>query len=232
MFRPKRLIAAFATVASVGGLMGGLAAPAGAQTEPSGDASGIYGIVSAANVLLGPLVPILNLPATPFAVLPPGESNTVLNVPLAPLLTTSILSAASNAFGEAGVASSASVVDASVLDPLLNADAITSECSGDENGTSGSAGLVNADALNGAVVVPLNAPPNTVVPLPFVGSLTLNEQEQDEAGITVRSVHLRVDVLNAGLLTADIVISESSCFPGDVVATAARPTSGTPNLTG
>lgn len=102
--------------------------------------------------------------------------------------------------------------------------------------------MLNATALGGAIVLPVGAPPNTVIPLPLIGSITLNEQEQNASGIIVRSVHLRVDAL--GIATADIVIAESGCFPfganafatggagGSGRATAASATSGVPNLTG
>lgn len=117
---------------TVGGLMGGLAAPAGAQ-EPEGDATGIYGAATA----LG--LPILNLPPLPLVTQPPGGSTSVIGVPAAPLITAGVLNAASNLNGSGGVNSSASVLTASVLNgvlglpsPVLTADAITSECTADQ----------------------------------------------------------------------------------------------------
>jgi hypothetical protein len=205
------------------GLAGSLAlvmsAPAGAQ---EGEANGIRGTV---NVIGGTL---LSIPNTPHEEQPPGGSSQVAGLPgaVAPAATASILAASSDANG-----SSAAVADLTAVNGLvpgvanvLTADAISSECSG----ADGSSSLVNAVAA-GVPALALSPPPNTTVPVPGVGSLVLNEQTSDAGGITVRAVHLTVNV--AGIVTAEIVISESVCLAG-IEALAAEATAGDPNLTG
>jgi len=145
--------------------------------------------------------------------------------PAAPAATAGILTATADATG-----SSASVANATAINgivpgfaSLLTADVIESECAG----SAGSASLLNADAAGN----PLNAAPpaNTVVPIPGVGSVTLNEQTVDSSGITVRAIHL--DVAVGGIVIAEVVISESVCL-GAIEALAAQATAADPNLTG
>jgi hypothetical protein len=225
----KRLTAAVATLALAGGLSAGLASPASAQ-DASGDATGLQ-------ATLDTLLLDLNVPPTPFVSAPPSSSDSIANLNLDPLVNAVVLGVQSTVNGPA-VNSAASVVGVNVLPEfgVLSADAITSECSANPDGVAADAGLLNASALGGSVNIPINAPPNTTVALPFVGSLTLNEQTETDGGIVVRSVHLNVNVLNAGLVVADVILSESACFPGDAAAaataTAAVATGGTPNLTG
>jgi hypothetical protein len=224
----KRLLASVATLALAGGLSTGLATPAGAQAE--GDATGLEAALSALGINVA-------VPPIPFVSAPPSGSDSIVNANLNPVATALILGVQSTVNDPFNVNSSAAVVGASVLNgvlglpsPVLGADVLTSECSGDENGTTGDADVANLAALGGAITVPVSVPPNTTIPLPLIGSLTLNEQNQTASGITVRSLHLAVNAL--GIATADVILAESACFPEGRSATAAAAIGGNPNLTG
>jgi hypothetical protein len=199
----------------IAGLVAGAAAPAGAD----GEANGIRAIV---NVLGGTLTTV---PNTPHVVQPPGGSQSVLGLPgaAAPAATASVLNASADPSGSAASVARLTAVNGVVpgMASLLTADVISSQCSG----TSGSSSILNGTLAGNAV--PVSAPPNTVIPIPLVGSATLNEQITSTNGITVRAIHLSVNVL--GVATADVVISESVCVAGASVASA---TIGNPNLTG
>ena len=193
------------------------AAPAGAQ---EGEANGIRAIVE----VIGGTVTI---PNTPHQEQPPGGTTQVASLPgaLAPAATAGILTAVADASG-----SSASVLNLTAVNgvvpgfaSLVTADAVTSECSFPD----GSSAIVNGVAAG----LPVNAaaPPNTTVPIPGIGSLVLNEQISDSGGITVRAIHLIVNV--PGLVGAEVVVSESVCLAG-IEALAAEATAGTGTLTG
>jgi hypothetical protein len=213
----KAVLAPFAACLA-GSLVLVMSAPAGAQ---EGEANGIRGIV---NVIGGTL---LNIPNTPHEEQPPGGSSQVTGLPgaVAPAATASILAASADGGGSSAAVADLTAVNGLVpgVANLLTADAISSECSGSD----GSSSLLNAVAAGAPLG--LSPPANTTVPIPGVGSLVLNEQVSDAGGITVRAVHLNVNV--AGIVTAEIVISESACLAG-IEALAAEATAGDPNLTG
>jgi hypothetical protein len=251
----KRLTAAVATLALAGGLSAGLAGPAGAQAE--GDATGVAATLSTLLINVG-------VPPTPFVAAPPSGSDSIVNANIPFVAQASVLAVESTVNGST-VNSEASAANASLINgvpgvpsPVLGAEALSSECSGDENGTTGEADVLNLVGFGGLVNVPVSVPPNTAITIPMVGSLVLNEQNQTASGITVRSLHLTLNVL--GVIGADVIVAESACFPGGreadggdgdgdgdgtgpagttgttaetaAIATAANAVSGTPNLTG
>jgi hypothetical protein len=113
--------------------------------------------------------------------------------------------------------SSASVADATVGaalsgqlggSPLLEADVISSQCTSNGDGSSGSSNLVALEvAGNGA---PVSPPPNTTIDVLPGLSVTLNEQivndSPGEASITVNAVHVRLNL--PGVATGDVILSQ------------------------
>ena len=79
------------------------------------------------------------------------------------------------------------------------------------DGSTGSSTLTNVRVAG--VPVNVNAPPNTVLALTGIGSVTINEQIRPTNGagdtsIIVRAIHIR---LNGALGNGDIILAESRC---------------------
>jgi hypothetical protein len=216
--RRRRAFLAPVVAGVVGAMAFATTAPAGAQ---EGEANGIRAVVE---VIGGTLTTI---PNTPHQEQPPGGSTQVASLPgtAAPAATAGILTAAADGSG-----SSASVLNLTAANgvvpgftSVVTADAVTSECSFPD----GSSAIANGVAAG--VPVALSPPPNTTIPIPGVGQLVLNEQISDSGGITVRAIHLVVNV--PGIVGAEVVVSESVCLAG-IEALAAEATAGTGTLTG
>jgi hypothetical protein len=182
-------------------------------TEVSGGAIGESVDVTTllnAHVTSGPL-PSVTLPAAgggPF-------TNSVLNASVPGLLTAGVLNVSTEGGSlgsHAGFAkSSASVANVNALAGLITAQVLGSECTSNGDGSSGSSTLTTLRVLGLPVAV--NAAPNTVINLPGVGSVTINEQIRPtntggDTSIIVRAVHVR---LNGTLGNGDVIIAESRC---------------------
>jgi hypothetical protein len=235
-----------------------LAAPASADvTDVSG--SGAFGesvdvsVLGTGSVTSGPM-PSVTLPAGGGG----PVTDSLVNVNLPGVLTTGLLNVStqgSNLGTHGGTStSSAQVVGATVLgalapslggDPLLTADVISSQCTSNGDGSSGSSTLAGLEIAGSPVAV--NPPPNTTIDVLGAINVTLNEQivndSPGEASITVNAVHVRLNL--AGVATGDVILSQSRCRaagpdvlggppgaggPGD--ATPATPVMATPNLNG
>jgi hypothetical protein len=234
-----------------------LATPAAADvTDVSG--SGAFGesvnvsVLGSGTVTSGPM-PTVDLPSGgggPF-------TDSLASVNLPGVLTAGVLNVSTegtNLGSHGGTAtSSASVADATVGaalsgqlggSPLLEADVISSKCTSNGDGSSGSSNLVDLKvAGNGQ---PVSPPPNTTIDvIPGALTVTLNEQivndSGGEASITVNAVHVRLNL--DGLATGDVILSQSRCRaagpdvlggPSGPGATAepATPVTANPNLTG
>jgi hypothetical protein len=198
-----------------------MAAPASADvTDVSG--SGAFGVRVTATVVGGPTVdvgpiPSVNLPADGGDV-----SDDLASVDADDVLQLGLLEVSSqgaNLGTHQGFASSqASVAEVTAIDfptlddPVLEASLITAQCTSNGDGSIGQASLVTA-ALAGESI-DVSPPPNTTIPLPGIGQVVLNEQIVTntpgvETSITVNAVHITVNV--AGLVTADIIISQARC---------------------
>lgn len=194
-----------------------LAGPALADvTEVSGGATGVSADVTTLlgiNVGVSP-TPNVTLPATgggPFA-------QTVLSANVPGLLNVGVLNASTeggNLGSHQGFAtSSASVANVNALVGRITAQAIASKCTSNGDGSSGSSTLTTANLLGAALAV--NPAPNTVLSIPLVGTVTLNEQIRPTNGagdtsIIVRAVHIRLNVAGGLLGQGDIIIAESRC---------------------
>jgi hypothetical protein len=241
-----------------------LAAPASADvTDVSG--SGAFGesvdvsVLGTGSVTSGP---------TPSVTLPAGGggpvTDSLVNVNLPGVLTTGLLNVStqgSNLGTHGGTStSSAQVAGATLLaalapslggNPLLTADVISSQCTSNGDGSSGSSNLVALEIAGSPVAV--SPPPNTTIDVLGAITVTLNEQivsdSPGEASITVNAVHVRLNL--DGIASGDVIISQSRCRaagpdvlggpssaggpegaggPGE--ASPATPVTATPTLTG
>lgn len=160
--------------------------------------------------------PVVTLPPTgggPFT-----DNLAEVNLPDA-LLAQVLQVSTEGALGPAGfVESSADVANVRVGpsdSPILGATAVHSECRADSLGSTGTASLASL-SIGGEPVANLEPPANTVIPVPGVGEIRLNEQissstrgeEEGITNITVNAIHV---VFDGALGTGDIIISQSRC---------------------
>jgi hypothetical protein len=167
------------------------------------------------DITLGPLA-VVDMVSPPGGTGPFTDSVATANIPN--VLSAGIINARTeggNLGSHAGFAtSSASVADLRVgpaTSPAITATLIASKCTSNGDGSTGSSTLTNVRVLG--VLVAVNPAPNTVIPIPGVGSVTLNEQVRPTNGpgdtsIIVQAIHVR---LNGVLGTGDIVVAESRC---------------------
>jgi hypothetical protein len=200
-----------------------------AAAEPTGEASGVGADV------VTPVTSVV-LPLTPLVTLPPGGQASIgsLNVPGA--LTAGVLNAQSQATGS-GATSSASVANLLALAGVapLTADVVSSSCTSDASGVSGTSAIANGSFAGTPLAV--SPSPNTTVGVPPLGAVVLNEQQQSGSAITVRAIHATVDTPLG--VSADIPVATSTCDSGlDVLGTSledapvAPSTQRTPSLAG
>lgn len=189
-------------------------------TEVSGSAFG-------SSVNVDSLVDVTS-PRTPFVEFdaaqgqdPPADlgpfSESLLTVTAGDLLSTGVLNARTEGGNLEGddhsgfATSSASVNDLNALAGRVTASTVSSECTSNGDGSTGSSTIEDLEVLGTGVTV--GTAPNTVIPLPLIGSITLNEQirptnEDGDTSIIVRAIHIRLD----GILgTGSIIIAESRC---------------------
>ena len=232
-----------------------MAAPASADvTDVSG--SGAFGesvnvtVLGTGSVTSGPL-PSVNLPSGGGGPI----TDSVANVNLPGVLTTGLLNVStqgSDLGSHQGTSTSSAQVNGTTLlaalapalggDPLLTADVISSECTSNGDGSSGSSNLVGLEVAGNPIAV--SPPPNTTIDVLGAITVTLNEQivndSGGEASITVNAVHVRLNL--DGLASGDVILSQSRCRaagpdvlggPGAAgTAAPATPVSANPNLTG
>jgi hypothetical protein len=200
-----------------------LATPASADvTDVSG--SGAFGESVNVSVLTGSVTS----GPTPSVTLPSGGggpvTDSLANVNLPGVLTTGLLNVSTqgtNLGSHSGTStSSAQVAGATLLSalapslggsPLLTADVISSQCTSNGDGSSGSSTLVGLTVAGSPVAV--NPPPNTTIDLLGAVTVTLNEQivtgSPGETSITVNAVHVRVNL--DGIASGDVILSQSRC---------------------
>jgi uncharacterized repeat protein (TIGR01451 family) len=156
----------------------------------------------------------------PLATLPPGGGSVsfVLASVSQPGLFDAALLKVSTQGGRANgvlfVDSSASVATADFLGGLIHAEAVSSSCHATLGGTTGSTSL--AKLTVGGTPITVDPAPNTTVLIAGVGTLVLNEQSVDSAGVrTVNALHLHLDGGPLGSLgsptAADVILSQSRC---------------------
>jgi hypothetical protein len=189
-------------------------------SEVSGSAFATSVNVDSIVDVTSPRTPLVEFTAsqgqTPPADLGPFQQS-VLSITAGSLLSTGVLNASTEGGNLEGddhsgyATSSASVNDLSALGNRVTASTVSSECTSNGDGSTGSSSIENLRV--GGVAVTVGTAPNTVIPVPTIGSVTINEQIRPTNGagdtsIIVRAVHVR---LNGILGTGDIIIAESRC---------------------
>ena len=193
-------------------LLGSMTAAAQADNSVSGEAFGVSATVTSA---LGTVA----VPKTPDVVLPSGGgmvANEVLGVSVPGTVTSDTLSVTTTGAIGANTASAQSTATAENVDiagGLVRAQVVVAISSSTANGTTATS---NADGstLVGLVVngVPQNVspPPNTMIDIPGVGTVFLNEQIFGGDGVhttalTVNMIH----VVLTGAVAGDIIVASA-----------------------
>lgn len=172
--------------------------------------------------------PVSSGPIPSVVVPPSGGTNSAslaeITVPKA--LSAGLLKVSASS-GNVGTASGFAKSEASVLKvkvgtdllpPTVIADAVSSKCRADAGGVSGSSELINLKVKVGSLFktqakVPM---PNTVVDVPGVARIILNEQIKSGNGIIVNAVHVKLLGILPGELETDIIIAQSRCSTENV----------------
>lgn len=214
-------------LAAAGVVIGPAALGLGAGTASAATANTVHGDAYGESVNLSVLgaVPITSGPL-PEVTLPLNGSGGNLTKSAASasvpgVLSTGVLSVTTQG-DPAGPSSSSSahVANVNLGGGQLIARAVTSSCTANATSVSGTSSL--ATLTVGGQTVPVTPPPNTVIPLGALGSVTLNEQitGPDGKSITVNAIH--VNLANnppTGIGTGDIIIAHSVCSAHTVTGT-------------
>ncbi|MBP7451948.1 MAG: hypothetical protein KA914_04030 [Ottowia sp.] len=94
---------------------------------------------------------------------------------------------------------------------------------------SSSIANLRVNGLLGSIVVPVNPGPNTVIGVPGVASITLNEQIALGGSFATNAIHININV--AGLITADIAIGHSQAAMPNCAAAPGSVSINVPNIT-
>ncbi|MCW5892848.1 MAG: hypothetical protein KIT14_20235 [bacterium] len=113
--------------------------------------------------------------------------------------------------------STAAVEQLSLLGGLITANAVQAQATCTGNGTSATCNAAGTTFVTLSVLglpIALNTPPNTVIALPLLGSVTINEQTIAGNGTTTRSLrvavlHVRITNILALLGLGDIVVASA-----------------------
>ncbi len=225
MLRKTLTVTAVSAVAVVAGF-GAFTAPATAATTPAGgfaDAKGIIVdlVALTALPLPGPLAgtPIdPNTFSTASQSCPPQvakpATDELLNVPADPVVTANTINtmAGANCAAPSAVASAQTVgvtaLSAAVAGGLVTADVIRAQANSDcVTAPNAKGSLFQNLKVNGTTVLP-DVAPNTVIEVPGVAKVIINEQHPtaDGRGIVVNGVHV---IGESPVLRGDLVISHA-----------------------
>jgi hypothetical protein len=197
-------------------LLGFVSVPAQAwQPTVSGEAYGVFVNIASVN---GTTV---SVPKRPDVVLPSGggtEQDQIASITVPGALdsqTLTVNTTGSISGTNASAQSSATVEKLNILNGLVTADSVVAVASSTGNGmsaTSSGAGSTLIGLTVGGVVFGNVTPlPNTIIPLPGVGTVILNEQTTGGDGVqstslTVNMIHV---VLLGSLGSGDIIVSSA-----------------------
>ncbi|WP_224284815.1 choice-of-anchor P family protein [Streptomyces sp. LS1784] len=151
---------------------------------------------------------------SPESAYPSGGTRTLVGLDVGPVATTSVLTATTAGNPVDGTASASATVDKLGLDLGVASVALTgvnSTCNATPTGATGSGLIAGGTVTVGLLPVSLqaNAPADTRVDVPLVGSIVLNEQTTDADGVlTVNAVHI---TLLPSLNGANLVIGHAQC---------------------
>lgn len=130
------------------------------------------------------------------------KTNTVASVSVPPTLSTGAVTTSASTVATAA-SSSADIAQVNLISGLVTANEVkaVSTTSQDASGLhTSAAGSIFSSLLVAGIPVGDNPAPNTVISLPLLGNVTLNEQtasvSQTSARLTVNMIHIRVTVAN------------------------------------
>ncbi|MFD4657195.1 choice-of-anchor P family protein [Kitasatospora sp. NPDC058444] len=160
---------------------------------------------------LGGMVAVAPSPESTY---PSGGTRTLIGLNVGPVATNSTLTATTAGNPADGTASASATVDKLGLDlgvASVSLTGVNSTCTATPTGATGSGLIAGGSVTVGLLPVNLqaNAPANTKVDIPLVGSIVLNEQTTDANGVlTVNAVHI---TLLPSLNGANLVIGHAEC---------------------
>ncbi|MFD5564931.1 choice-of-anchor P family protein [Kitasatospora griseola] len=155
------------------------------------------------------------VPPQPLSTYPPGGTQTLVGLTVGPFATDATLTATTAGDPTLGTSSASATVDhlTLTLGPALTGDVtgVQSTCSADPNGPTGNGVIASGTltVLGVPTTLQANAPKNTSVTVPGLGTVTLNEQSTDANDVlTVNAVHI---VLLPALGGANVIIGHVEC---------------------
>jgi hypothetical protein len=202
--------AQLATAGLTFGLALAAAAPAVAAPNDTVNASAFGASVTVLErQVIGPVPTVTLGPDGAF------KEATLATVPASPVLTAKALRARTSGDPAAGTstatgeAADVQVAPAAVGPSVVSAQAVSATCTATPDGATGSATLA-AGAINGAPIASATPGPNTIVTVPGVARVALNEQINNADGsLTVNALH--VTLLNGD--GADVIVGSATCGP-------------------
>ncbi|MBO1414917.1 choice-of-anchor P family protein [Streptomyces sp. FH025] len=160
---------------------------------------------------LGGMVAVAPSPESTY---PSGGTQTLVGLNVGPVATTSVLTATTAGNPADGTSSASATVDKLGLNlgvASVSLNGVNSTCTATPTGATGSGLIAGGTITVGLLPTNLqaNAPANTKVDIPLVGSIVLNEQTTDANGVlTVNAVHI---TLLPSLNGANLVIGHAQC---------------------
>lgn len=206
-------IKALASLSLAGGTLAAAAGPAAAATHNEA-----YGVAAAG---------LINIPPLGAAAYPGMSPVTVAHFNQANLVRTHVVTDTSDA-----TSSSSTIVDPVVALPGMKeawAKSVTSACSFDPNTghVTGTSGIVGGGAMGQGmpyVALPANPAPNTVISVPGVAKITLNQQTTGMDGsLTVDAIYVQLLGRTQTLTLGTSVCEGASVAPVPVLPGLALP---------
>lgn len=159
----------------------------------------------------------LAVPPQPASTYPPGGTFSQVGIAVGPFISSSTLTAITAGNPVTGTSSASATVETLSANfgaaiGALNLTGVRSSCNATPAGATGSGVISSGSAIGGilpGVALTANAAPNTVVTVPLLGKVTLNEQTTDANGVlTVNAVHL---VLLPAFNAANVIVGHVVC---------------------
>jgi hypothetical protein len=160
-------------------------------------------------------------------------SASVADVPLQGVVTVkAVTSKAKHSTDTGGVASAASIVDATIplLAPLAGttpkASVISAKCASTSDGITGSSEIAGLD-LGRIGKLPVSTQPNAKVGIPGVLQVIVNEQlKHSDGSLTVNALHIKLlgGKVTGALGSGDIVLASATCGKATTPANTTAPT--------
>jgi hypothetical protein len=209
------------------------------SAEVTAVAGSAFGAQASVTVLA---LPPTTLAAAPTVTLPATGGGpltaTLASVDLPGVLSTGLLSVSTvggNLNSHAGFATTdATIADVNAVAGLLTADAVSTTCTSNGDGSTASTTLANAQ-LAGIGSLAVSPPPNTTIQLANLATITLNEQTRTDvvgaiSTVTVTAVHIH---LSGVVANGDISLAQSVCevTGPDVLTTTPTTTTDPPATT-